>query len=64
MTEEFLDKLIREAELQQKLHKTRLFPASLDFFTSFIGNNSLVILLVLAFFSALAIEIIGSGIFR
>lgn len=57
MKSDFLQKLQKEAEQQKVLHETRLLPQSLDFLTSFIGNNSLLVLFSLSLVSALFLQL-------
>lgn len=58
MNEDFLKKLQDEAQQQQKLYSSRIIPKAFDPLTSFIGENTLVVLVFLAIFSALVVEFV------
>lgn len=58
MNQDFLAQLQQEAKLQKKLYSSRILPKFFDPVTSFIGENTLLVLTVLAVVSALVIEII------
>lgn len=57
--EEFLKKLQNEAKLQKSLNQTRLLPKQLDFITSFIGNYSLLSILILTTLTVIFLEFLG-----
>lgn len=57
--DEFLKKLQNEAKLQKSLNQTRLLPKQLDFITSFIGNYSLLSILILTTFTVIFLEFLG-----
>lgn len=58
MNEDFLNKLQAEAHKQQKLHNTRIIPKVFDPITSFIGENSILVLITLSVLSAILVEVI------
>lgn len=54
----FLEKLQEQARLQARLNTRRFLPQQLDLVTSFIGQYSWQVLLVLSGLTALAIEVL------
>lgn len=58
MNDDFLKKLQNEAQQQQKLYNSRIFPKAFDPITSFIGENTFSTLIFLSFFSAVLVEMI------
>lgn len=56
--ETFLEELQKEAELQAKIGKTRIFPQQLDAATSFIGKYSWQTLVLFSFMTTVFIQII------
>lgn len=57
MNENFIELLQQEAQLQKKLNTTRIIPKIFDPITSFIGENSLLVLITLSVISAIIIEV-------
>ena len=57
MNDDFLIQLQQEAKIQQKLYSSRIIPKVFDPLTSFIGENSLIFLVILAVLSAVFIEV-------
>lgn len=56
MNDDFLKKLQKEARQQQKLYNSRIIPKAFDPITSFIGEHTFLVLIILSLFSALAVE--------
>lgn len=61
-TNNFLEKLEKEASLQAKLSTTRIFPSQLDALTSFIGRYPWQFVLVVSGMTAFAIELLRSSV--
>jgi len=59
MNEDFLKKLQQEAGLQKKLYTSRIIPKAFDPITSFIGENSLLFLTLVAFITAIFVEVVN-----
>lgn len=57
MNDDFLKKLQKEAQQQQKLYGSRIIPKAFDPITSFVGENTLLVLITLSIFTALSVEI-------
>lgn len=57
MSEDFLQRLQEEANLQARLEQHRLLPPQIDWLTSLIGNYSWQLLLVGSGITALALEV-------
>lgn len=53
----FLSRLQSEAKLQSKLHRERWLPAQLDPLTTFIGQYSWQVLLVMALITSVLVEV-------
>jgi hypothetical protein len=58
MKDDFLKKLQAEAQQQQKLYNSRIIPEIFDPITSFIGENSLFVLVTLSIFSTIIVEVL------
>ena len=58
MNEDFLKKLQKEAQSQQKLYNSRIIPQAFDPITSFIGENALLTLFVASIFSAVVVKLL------
>lgn len=58
MNDNFLKKLQNEARQQQKLYNSRILPKAFDPITSFIGENTFLVIIFLSFFSAVIVEMI------
>jgi len=58
MKNDFLKKLQEEAKQQGKISSTRILPSAFDPITSFIGENTLLTLLILSILSAVVVELI------
>lgn len=58
MNEDFLKKLQHEAQQQKKLYNSRIIPKAFDPITSYIGENTLLTLSLLAIISAIIVEVI------
>ena len=58
MNQDFLKKLQAEAKQQKKISQTRIIPSAFDPVTSYIGENTVVVLLVLSIFTAIVLEVL------
>lgn len=57
MNNDFLKTLQKEAQQQQKLYNSRIIPKAFDPITSFIGENTLLVLATLSVLTAIIIEL-------
>ena len=59
MNEDFLRKLQSEAKQQKKLYSSRILPPALDPITSYVGENSFLVISLLSIFSATILEFVN-----
>ena len=57
MNDDFLKKLQKEAQQQKKLYNSRIIPKIFDPITSFIGENTLLVLVILSILTTIIVEV-------
>jgi len=55
-SQDFLKKLQQEAKIQSKLNDHKILPTQLDTLTNLVGNHFVLVVSLMAFFTALLIE--------